>query len=214
MRGLGASLLAGSVAIDGGSHGVRRCRRGRVVSVSVQYEILVDRSERPQKCSILPLANRSDFRIIRFDRRYPIRPLSGHLLLHPDGVALNEFSSEGVADADSLVLCAIDCNWRRLSGVLRRITGELPEQVRIPEGFETAYPRRNKKNLDPDSGLATIEALFLASAFLGVWDESLLHKYPPGAEFLRRNSLQFDRYGLGTTISTETEGTLTRSKAG
>ena len=78
-----------------------------------------------------------------------------------------------------------------------RIVGPLPELVRIPDGFQTSYLRRNKRNLDPDNGLATIEALFIAAAFLGEWDESLLREYAMGAEFLRVNAPQFERHGLG-----------------
>lgn len=162
----------------------------------MRYEILVDRKERPKKCSILPLAYRSDFRIVRFDRRYPIIPLTGSLLLHPDGVPLSRDDAY-VADRDELILCAIDCNWIRLKGVLDRVAGPLPPRVRIPGGFQSTYRRRSGRDLDPEGGLATIEALFVASAFLGVWDETLLREYAMGPEFLRVNAPMFERHGLG-----------------
>lgn len=161
----------------------------------MRYEILVDRTERPQKCSILPLAYRSDFRIVRFDRRYPIRSLTGRLLLHPDGVPLSAMSV--ARPDDGCTLSAIDCNWMRLDAVLGRIVGPLPPCVRIPDGFQTAYRRRNKRARDPETGLATIEALFIAAAFLGNWDETLLKEYAPAAEFLDLNAPLFERHGLG-----------------
>jgi pre-rRNA-processing protein TSR3 len=165
----------------------------------VRYEILVDRTESPNKCSILPLAYREDFRIVRFDRRYPIGALTGNLLLHPDGVPLDEWMREPGRGADAAVLSAVDCNWKRLTRILARIAGPLPPLVRIPDGFETAYLRRNKRNLDPDRGLATIEALFVAAAFLGKWDESLLKEFATGGEFLAINAEAWRRYGLGTS---------------
>lgn len=163
----------------------------------MRYEIFVDRTESPKKCSILPLEYRSDFRIVRFDRRRAIVPLTGNLLLHPEGIPLDPALADGFGGADSIVLSAVDCNWKRLENVLGRIGGPQPPRVRIPDGFQTAYLRRNKQNLDPESGLATIEALFIASAFLGVWDESLLKEYPMAAEFLRRNAELFASHGLG-----------------
>jgi len=163
----------------------------------VRYEILVDRAERPHKCTILPLRYRSDFRVVRFDRRYAIAPLTGSLLLHPEGDVLSRSIAEKLGGAGAIVLCAIDCNWKRLKGVAGRIAGPLPPRVRIPDGFRTAYLRRNKQNLDPDCGLATIEALFIAAAFLGDWDETLLREYPMADEFLGLNMSLFERHGLG-----------------
>lgn len=174
----------------------RRCRRPRVRCAGVHYEVLVDRTERPKKCSILPLGYRSDFRIVRFDRRRPILPLTGSLLLHPDGVPLSRLTAGQFPSRDAITLSAIDCNWKRLETVVSRITGPLPPRVRVPDGFQTLYPRRNKRNLDPETGLATIEALFIASVFLGVWDESLLREYPMADEFLRVNVPVFARHGF------------------
>ncbi|MFN2428162.1 MAG: hypothetical protein ABR587_17140 [Candidatus Binatia bacterium] len=171
---------------------VRACR-----VAGMRYEILVDRTERPKKCSILPLAYRSDFHIVRFDRRKAIAPLTGDLLLHPDGVPLSTLTPGELPASDALVLSAVDCNWIRLETVLGRIAGPLPRRVRIPDGFQTCYLRRNKQGLDPQGGLATIEALFLASAFLGVWDESLLREYPMAAGFIDVNAALFESHGLG-----------------
>lgn len=159
----------------------------------MRFEILVDRTESPNKCTILPLGYREDFRIVRFDRRYPIAALTGTLLLHPDGAPLVSAAPKAVVP----VLSAIDCNWKRLGRILAKVAGPLPPLVRIPDGFRTAYLRRNKRDLDPGQGLATIEALFLAAAFLGTWDESLLAEYPMAGEFLAANAAAFERHGIG-----------------
>lgn len=158
----------------------------------MRYEILVDKTERANKCSILPLAYRKDFRIVRFDRRYPIPALAGNLLLHPEGRPLGDWKNAG----DDVVVAAVDCNWNRLGNILERIDGVLPPLARIPGGFVTAYRRRNKQDRDPDSGLATVEALFLAAAFLGNWDRSLLAEYNEAGRFLEANAAAFARHGL------------------
>lgn len=156
------------------------------------YEVLVDRAETANKCTILPLAARQDFEILRFEPNQRLKPLTGDLLLHPEGVPLDRKEHAGVRK-----ISAVDCTWKKLTRFVKRIDGPLPALGRIPDGFVTAYPRRNKKDLDPDQGLATIEALFIASAFAGHWDESLFSRYHFGREFLHLNREAFARYGVG-----------------
>jgi hypothetical protein len=63
-------------------------------------------------------------------------------------------------------------------------------------GFVTAYPRASQIHPDPDGGLATIEALFIASALLGKWDVSLLSRYYFAREFMERNVEAFLEFGV------------------
>ncbi len=157
------------------------------------YEVLVDHAEAPNKCTILPLADRGDFEILRFKPNQRLKPLTGDLLLHPEGTPLNCLE----AAFPVAKISAVDCTWKKLTRFVKRIDGPLPTLVGIPDGFLTAYPRRNKKDLDPEAGLATIEALFIASAFVGCWDESLFARYHFGAAFLALNKTTFARYGVG-----------------
>lgn len=159
----------------------------------MKFEILVDKSESVTKCTILPLEYRTDFEIRRFTRNRPIASLSGDFLLHPEGRLL---SSPRDVSTQVKKISLIDCNWRRLGGILDHLERPWPELVRIPEEFVTAYPRRNKQGLDPENGLATIEALFIAAAFSGVWDETLLKEYYFGSRFLEMNREMFTRFGL------------------
>ncbi|MBM4253366.1 MAG: DUF367 domain-containing protein [Deltaproteobacteria bacterium] len=160
----------------------------------MRFQVLVDRSERINKCTILPLADHPAMEIVRYHRGRPIPALSGEMLLHPDGVSLDAVASSQRHEVN--VLAAIDCTWKRLGAVLRLVEQPLPRLVRIPPGFVTAYPRRNKQNRDPDAGLATIEAVFIAAAFLGHWDESLLSRYAFGQAFLDLNRRVFLDYGV------------------
>lgn len=158
----------------------------------LDYEIVVDKNESPNKCTILPLAYRTDFLILRPGRGEIIAPLTGDLLLHPDGELFNEMSDAGITR-----LSVIDSNWKWLPHLLGRVERPLPKLARIPPGFETAYPRKSKIYSDPDGGLATIEAIFIAAAFLGHWDETLFDKYHFGPAFLEMNMNTFKNYGLG-----------------
>jgi ribosome biogenesis protein Tsr3 len=176
----------------------------------MQYEILIDHSERANKCTILPLGYREDFCLARVPQHKiptinPVIPkLKSVLLLHPDGIDITTLSNKPLSTHSSIA--AIDCVWRRLDPIMSYIEKPLPQLVRIPEGFVTAYPRKTKFDFDPDSGLATIEALFIAAALLGHWDTTLLHEYFFGAEFLRLNSHLFSKYGVD--IKTQTSASL------
>ena len=62
-------------------------------------------------------------------------------------------------------------------------------EPRSLSGWKTAYPRVSKLGTDPDNGLASIEALYLAYHILGRPTEGLLDHYRWAAEFLAANGL-------------------------
>src|SRR5581483_3968697 len=112
--------------------------------------------ENPKKCSILPLRGRPDLVFLS----YPVekRPdLSGYVRLAAEGPELS------AADADRGLLL-LDGSWR-WAGAMTRAFADVPP--RSLHGFRTAYPRVSKKGTDPDNGLATVEALFVAYHVLG-----------------------------------------------
>ena len=159
----------------------------------MHYEVIIDAGETANKCTIAPLSYRQDFRLLRVKGESILGPLSSSLLLHHEGACLTDLRKtlnpiQGIA--------SIDCTWRRLPILLGRVAGTLPVLARIPDGFQTAYPRRSKRNDDPSVGLATIEAIFIAAAMLGHWDLSLLSKYYFGIAFLKLNAQRFLELGV------------------
>ena len=165
----------------------------------MRFEILMDHRENPHKCTILPLKAREDFHIRYFKGADKIPAFTSDLFLHIDGECLSSWSVEQRKAAQSIAV--IDCNWKKVAGALQRVEPPLPKLVRIPEGFVTAYPRKNKEGKDPDGGLATIEALFIAAAFLGNWDESLLSEYHFRDDFLKINAPLWREYQLNHSLS-------------
>jgi pre-rRNA-processing protein TSR3 len=159
----------------------------------MNFEVLMDPKENPHKCTVTPLKGRTDILIRKFSDAPAIKPFSTDLLLHVDGldlptlVAANKINSIGV----------IDCVWKRVEPILKRLENPLPTLARIPEGFVTAYPRRNKLGHDPDAGLATIEAMFIAGAFAGAWDETLLDNYYFKDNFIKFNEALWKKFKLG-----------------
>ena len=139
--------------------------------------ILRDPRESLAKCSLTPLRALPGVRFVDYD---PARRLAAgeRVLLHPDGAEL------GPPDRGRDVLL-IDCAWRRVPSLLRTVDGTLHAR-RLP-AFASAYPRRSKLFLDPAAGLASVEALFVATLLLGAPRPEFLQAYRWRARFLEEN---------------------------
>ncbi len=134
--------------------------------------------ENPRKCSILPLRGRADLVFLT----HPVRqrpPLAGYVRLAAEGPELSR------ADADCGLL-VLDGSWRWAAAMTRDFLDVPPRSL---HGYRTAYPRASKLGTDPDNGLATVEALFLAYHILGRPTAGLLDHYHWAEEFLRLNQL-------------------------
>ena len=171
------------------------------------YEVIIDSSEKANKCTVVPLLYRTDFHLFRVKGSSVLGPLESPILLHHEGECITTIQKtlgkvQGIA--------TIDCVWRRLDGLLRRIADPRPILARIPDGFETAYPRHSVKSIDPAGGLATIEAIFVAGALLGNWDVTLLSEYYFGREFVELNAKRF--LELGVSQATQQDALPVRSR--
>lgn len=135
--------------------------------------------ENPRKCSILPLRGRADLVFLNYPLRQ--RPaLDGYVRLAADGPPL------AAADADKGLL-VLDGSWRWAAAMTRDFLDVPPRSL---SGYKTAYPRVSKLGTDPNNGLATVEAIFLAYHVLGRPTDGLLDHYRWAAEFLRLNNLE------------------------
>jgi pre-rRNA-processing protein TSR3 len=136
--------------------------------------------ENPRKCSVLPLRGRSDLVFLTEPTSVP--SLDGYVRLAAEGPAL------GARDA-ACGLLLLDASWRRAEAMNRAFAYVPPRSL---SGFRTAYPRVSKHGTDPENGLASVEALFLAYHLLGRPTEGLLDQYHWRYEFLRLNGLLAD----------------------
>ena len=135
--------------------------------------------ENPRKCSVLPLRGRPDLVFLP----YPVKqrpPLEGYIRLAADGPPLS------AADA-SFGLLLLDGSWRWAASMTREFVEVPPRSL---HGWRTAYPRSSKLGTDPDNGLASVEALYIAHHILGRPTAGLLDHYRWAAEFLRSNGLE------------------------
>jgi len=159
----------------------------------IRFEVLMDKLENPRKCTVDPIKDHPAILIRRYGGPAPIAKIGADILLHIDGPDLPDLVREKKVSS----IAVIDCIWKRVDFAMKKIEGPLPILTKIPDGFVTAYPRRNKQGLDPDGGLATIEAMFIAAAFCGSWDETLLDKYHFKNAFLETNAATWKKYNLG-----------------
>jgi pre-rRNA-processing protein TSR3 len=134
--------------------------------------------ENPRKCSVLPLRGRADLGFLGYPLSRPPN-LDHYVRLAAEGPELSP------ADADRGILL-VDGSWR-WAEVMNRDFLTVPP--RALHGYRTAYPRRSRLGTDPDNGLASVEALFLAYHLLGRPTAGLLDHYHWADEFLRLNGL-------------------------
>jgi pre-rRNA-processing protein TSR3 len=143
--------------------------------------ILRHRRENLKKCSLRGLEQRPGFVFYT----YPVDPLpdlSSLILLKVGAPPLT------YADRDR-GLFLIDATWR-LAQTMEKQLPQNMEARSLPEGYRTAYPRRQTDCPDPEAGLASIEALYLAHCILGKSTEGLLDQYHWKELFLSLNNLQ------------------------
>lgn len=148
----------------------------------IEYPVTVivrSAKERKKKCTVAPLKERSDVMILTYPVRKKVPPLDGYVRLAAEGPPLT------AADAGSGLLL-LDSSWRRVDAMMKQFLDVPPRSL---QGYQTAFPRSSKLGTDPENGLASVEALFLAYHILGRPTEGLLAHYHWAGEFLRQNRL-------------------------
>jgi len=139
--------------------------------------IIRHRRENLKKCSLRGLEPRADFRFFTYPTSF-LPDLSSYILLAIDGPPLSD------ADAHKGILL-LDATWRYAAKMQQFVDNQAKVEKRsIPRGFRTAYPRRQDDCPDPEEGLASIEALYIAFSILGRNTTGLLDNYHWKDEFL------------------------------
>lgn len=141
--------------------------------------ILRHRKENLKKCSLQGLESRDDFHFLT----YPFDPLpcmKKYILLTIDAPTLSE-------NDRPYGLFLIDGTWKHAE-VMER---QAPPMMRrsLPSEIRTSYPRKQTGCINPDQGLASIEALYIAFLLTGRNPKGLLDHYYWKDEFLKINNL-------------------------
>lgn len=137
--------------------------------------ILRHRRENLKKCSLRGLETRKDMRFLTYPRD-ALPDLGGYVMLSMEGPELS------MADADSGIFL-LDSTWRYAEVMAKTVPEDIPKRS-LPKHFKTAYPRRQDDCSDPDRGLASIEALFIAYYLTGRDTTGLLDHYYWSKKFI------------------------------
>lgn len=148
--------------------------------------ILRHRRENLKKCSLRGLEERNDLIFFKYPTtEFNFAAFQGYIVLRLDAPPLIE------AD-HPFGLFIVDGTWRYAEKMLQFVE-QIPDlRFRsLPPHFRTAYPRRQEDCHDPEKGLASVEALFLAYRILGRDTQGLLDHYYWKNEFLSKNHINY-----------------------
>lgn len=146
--------------------------------------ILRHQRENLKKCSLRGLEKLSGFQFLTYPTS-SLPDLSGYVLLSLDGAPLS-------AKDDCYGLFLLDATWRyavRMNAFVEKQCKKPVQKRSIPAGYKTAYPRCQHDCPDPEAGLASIEALYIAYQITGRDPAGLLDHYYWKDEFLAKNNL-------------------------
>jgi len=150
--------------------------------------IIISRDDRQdKKCTLYPLRERPDFSFRT--KKDPGTISQNSILLFPKGELLTtelagDIIRELAENDGSNEIVLVDSRWRKAKG----IADSLPPMRKVSlEGYETGAKRRDPP---PKCGLASCEALYLASLYLGSPDLSLLSNYHFRQRFFKLNGLK------------------------
>ncbi len=141
--------------------------------------------ENMKKCSLRGLEKRSDFAFFTYPRcitgKEMLPCLQNYILLDVEGEPLSQKD-----ECSGFLL--LDGTWR-LAEKMQNNTPQLQNLPKrsIPGGFKTAYPRRQDDCPDPEAGLASIEALYIAYLVSGRPLDGLLDEYYWKDLFIAKN---------------------------
>ncbi|MHC4812492.1 MAG: hypothetical protein ACYTKC_19550 [Planctomycetota bacterium] len=131
--------------------------------------------ERVSKCSLRHLHDRPEFTFLKATKSFRF-DASGYLVLTMGAPPLTS------ADLGHPLL-VLDSTWRWLPDLESCLGGD-PIRRSLPPGVTTAYPRVSRVHENPEGGLASVEAVYLAKRILGEDDVTLLDGYHWKDQFL------------------------------
>ncbi len=132
--------------------------------------------ERKSKCSLAPLHNHRGITFHNAHKNFRF-DATGYILLTLNAPPLSALD----AGHPFIIL---DSTWHLIPQLETCIEGE-PIRRSLPPKIKTAYPRISKIYEDPEGGLASIEALYVAMKIVGKDNLSLLDGYHWKEQFLR-----------------------------
>ncbi len=141
-------------------------------------------NDKNKDCSINYVKDRDD--VLIYNK-------NDHANFNFENKVLLQIDSESLTSKDNgKDLIIIDMGWKDALKLSKRFPPQL--QKRSINGFKTAYPKTKKSSIRPDSGLRSVECMFIAKLIMtGIKDESIMENYHFKEKFLRINKEQLER---------------------
>jgi pre-rRNA-processing protein TSR3 len=165
-------------------------RHEEKVENSLEYIIIRHRKENLKKCSLRGFESNPRFRFYTYPQENGLLTeelLQGAFLLDMEG---EELSPDLIRRSNpGMPFVLIDATWRYAQVMISNVPA-LKSAVRctLPREWITAYPRKQTECPDPQRGLASIEALYVAAFLSGRSTDGLLDDYFWKDSFLEKNS--------------------------
>lgn len=140
--------------------------------------ILRHRKENLKKCSLTGLESREDIEFLTYPKDH-LPEKKEYVLLSLDAPLLSLKDKK-------FGIYLIDGTWK-LAEKMDKTLPFSPIRRSLPKHFRTAYPRRQTGCLEPEIGLASIEALYIVYTILKRDTTGLLDHYPFKEKFLEIN---------------------------
>lgn len=143
--------------------------------------IIRHRKENKKKCTLEPIRHRPDCIFLN----YPgcqLPNLEGYILLSFEGPPLSKKDTN-----QGIIL--VDGTWNKACLMEKQLfQNQNIKRRSLPSNLVTAYPRKQTGCSNPDQGLASIEALYVAYLILGKDATHLLDHYYWKEAFLEKNA--------------------------
>lgn len=145
--------------------------------------VLRHKKENLKKCSLRGIESRNDFEFYTYPKD-TLPNMLGYICLSINAPVLS------AEDADK-GLFVLDGTWRYADVMYHNTPGlDLLIPRSLPSHYQTAYRRKQVDCPDPERGLASIEAIYIAYHILGRDTTGLLDNYHWKDDFLKKNNLQ------------------------
>lgn len=176
------------------SSGFAKRKIHQTIGMQPDFPILIYRHRREnlKKCSLRGLESNPLFNFFTYPQD-ELPDLDHYILLDITASPLTQ------VDAHKGLLI-IDGTWRYAATMQKQIAPKTRNVIKrsIPSSIITAYPRRQDDCPNPKTGLASVEALFVACAILGWPTETLLDNYHWKDRFFELNNSFFSELELST----------------
>lgn len=163
------------------------------LSTHLDFIVIRHRKENLKKCSLRGLESNPAISFLSYPDDLTLLPknfFSDTIFLSIDGDVIPENKSELPLHP----ILILDATWVYAEKMTKNIPGiEQAKRYILPQEWVTAYPRKQTGCIDPERGLASIEAMFIAALLFKKNPSGLLDNYYWKDLFFEKNKNEIEK---------------------